>query len=320
MSAPADARTTIAVLTFRRPGPLRALLPELVAQAAQASPRWGPVRILVVDNDPGAGGSPVVAEVARRGPGGPTLEYAHEPAPGIAAARNRALAESAASEFLVFIDDDELPADGWLAALLETREATGAVAVAGTVTSHFAVPLPAWVAAGGFFERRRLPTGTPIDIAATNNLALHLPAVRASGLRFDPRFGLSGGEDTLFTRQLVAAGQRMVWCAEAVVTDVVPPERASRQWVVRRAFSSGNSATRVDLALAATWSGRLGARTRGWSRGSIRVLGGTLRWLLGVVAADIGHRARGVHSLARGAGMLAGTVGQVYEEYRPHHG
>ncbi|MGY2064499.1 glycosyltransferase family 2 protein [Blastococcus sp. SYSU DS0619] len=311
----AAARTTVAVLTYRRPELLRALLPELLAQAADACPEWGPVRVLVVDNDPGATGRPVVAERSAGTAPAVSLVHVNEPTPGIAAGRNRALAEAADSELLVFIDDDELPSPGWLAHLLRTRERTGAAAVAGTVTSRFPGPLPEWIVAGGFFERRRLPTGTPIDVAATNNLALHLPQVRAAGLAFDARFGLTGGEDTLFTRQLAARGARLVWCAEAVVTDLVPLERATPRWVVRRAFSSGNSMTRVDLALATSLRARCAARLRGALRGGARVLGGGVRWVAGALVRDLTHRARGVRSLARGAGMVAGALGHGYQEY-----
>jgi succinoglycan biosynthesis protein ExoM len=309
------ARTTVAVLTYRRPELLRVLLPELLTQAAEASPCWGPVRVLVVDNDPGATGRAVVAERSAETAPGVSLLHVHETTPGIAAGRNRALAEAADSELLVFIDDDELPSPGWLAHLLRTREETGAAAVAGTVTSRFPAPLPEWIEAGGFFARRRMPTGTPIQVAATNNLALHLPQVRAAGLAFDPRFGLTGGEDTLFTRQLAASGARMVWCAEAVVTDLVSLERATPRWVVRRAFSSGNSVTRVDLALARSTRARCAARLHGTLRGSVRVLGGAARWAGGLLLLDTGHRARGVRSLARGAGMVAGALGHGYQEY-----
>lgn len=309
------ARTTVAVLTYRRPELLRELLPELLAQAADVRDEWGPVRVLVVDNDPEASGRPVVAERAEEPVPGVSLVHVHEPTPGIAAGRNRALAEAADSELLVFVDDDELPSPGWLGSLLRTREETGAAAVAGTVTSRFPGPLPAWIVAGGFFERRRLRTGTPIDVAATNNLVLHLPHVRAAGLSFDARFGLTGGEDTLFTRQLAASGAPMVWCAEAVVTDLVPLERATPRWVVRRAFSSGNSVTRVDLALASSTRARCAARLRGTLRGGARVLGGGARWAGGVLVRDLTHRARGVRSLARGAGMVAGALGHGYQEY-----
>ena len=222
---PADL--VLAVLTYRRPADLAELLPELDRQAAGAA--LG-VQILVVDNDPDGAGRP-----ACEGAGLDRVRYVHEPRPGIAAARNRALAEGAGHRLLAFIDDDERPRPGWLAGLLATLAEHGGPGAVGPVVSRFAAQLSPWVLAGGFFDRRRMPTGTPVTVAATNNLLLDLDVVRAAGLDFDERFGLSGGSDTLFTRRLVRAGGPLIWCDEAVVTDVVPAARCRRDWVLRRA-------------------------------------------------------------------------------------
>jgi hypothetical protein len=183
------------------------------------------------------------------------------------------------------------------------------------VVSEFDGALDPWLAAGGFFLRRRLRTGSVTDVAATNNLLLDLGRVRDAGLRFDPAFGLSGGEDTLFSRQLAAAGGAMVWCDEALVTDRVPRDRMTRSWVLRRAFSSGNSRTRVELALAPSAAARARARLRGLLWSAPRLAGGLARWLLGVLSGSTVHRARGLRTAARGAGMLAGVAGHVYREY-----
>lgn len=309
--APGPARCTVAVLTFRRADDLRAVLPMLVDQARDAATPALQVDVLVVDNDPGGSGREAAAPFNDHG-----VRYVVETEPGIAAARNRALAEAAASEFLVFIDDDERPHDGWLRSLLDLQARTSAAAVAGAVVSHFAVPLDSFVAAGGFFERRRPPTGTSIAVAATNNLLLDMDVVRAEGLHFDPAFGLSGGSDTLFTRRLTATGAVMLWCADAVVTDHVPVSRTSRDWVLRRSYRYGNSAARVDLALARTPTARLVARARSVVQGLPRVAVGAGRWCVGLLTGSIAHRARGLRTLVRGGGMLAGAFGGVYVEYR----
>ncbi|WP_460445969.1 glycosyltransferase family 2 protein [Angustibacter aerolatus] len=297
----------IAVLTYRRPDDLAQVLPALVVQAAATAPR---ARVLVVDNDPDAGAREAVAAFAADG-----VEYAHEPQPGIAAARNRALDAAGDAELLVFIDDDERPDDGWLRALVQVQREHGCAAVVGPVRSEFDGELTPWVAAGRFFDRRRLETGAPVDVAATNNLLLDLRQVRDAGLRFDERFGLSGGSDSLFTRQLVAAGGRMVWCAEAMVTDRVPASRTTRRWVLQRAFRSGNTHTRALVALAGSPAGRLRVRLRVVPEGLVRVVGGVVRVVQGVVTRDLGRRVRGVRTICRGAGMVAGTWGIVYSEY-----
>ena len=299
----------LAVLTYRRPADLREVLPLLLAQASRVD---APTEVLVVDNDPDASARDLVRGLADPG----ALRYAHEAAPGIAAARNRALAEATGFDVLVFIDDDERPVEDWLALLLATYAIDRPTAVVGPVVSRYEGDLDPWIRAGRFFERRRLATGTVVDVAATNNLLLDLAQVRALGVEFDERFGLSGGSDTLFTRQVVARGGRMVWCDEAVVWDIVPTSRSSRQWVLRRAFRSGNGHSRVALDGVTSPVGRLRVRARLTAKGAVRFAGGAARCVAGALTGSLGWRVRGLRTAARGAGMLSGAYGYVYSEYK----
>ena len=305
-----DERPTVvvSVLTYRRPDDLAALLPMLDEQAAGSG---HDVRITVVDNDPVASAREQCAVFSSE-----RLRYVHEPRPGIAAARNRALDDAADRDVLVFVDDDERPGPGWLDALLATFAGTPCAGVVGPVVSAFAEPLEPWVREGGFFDRRRLPTGSEVTVAATNNLLLDMDRVRVSGLRFDERFGITGGSDNLFTRALVADGARLVWCDEAVVTDVVPAHRSTRDWVLRRRLRIGNSWSRASLVLAPTPLARLRTRFALAAHGGVRVGGGLLITLLGRVRRDLRNRAGGVRTLVHGLGIVGGAFGYTYAEYR----
>ncbi|RFA11085.1 hypothetical protein B7R54_04430 [Subtercola boreus] len=304
---------TIAVLTFKRPRDIAEVLPLLLAQAARVGD-LASARVLVIDNDP-SGSARTIVEAAG-GNGHVALEYAHEPVPGITAARNRALSESDDSDLLVFIDDDERPSDAWLTSMLELQATTGCAAVAGPVLSEFETEPNAFITAGRFFERVGHSTGDVLQVAATNNLLLDLRQIRAFGLRFDAGLGVSGGEDTLFTRQIVANGGRMLWSNEARVVDVVPRTRLTRRWVILRAFSSGNGWSITSLLLASGTGGRLATRLKLTARGTVRAAGGLLRIIVGLATNNLGSRARGVRTLARGAGMIAGAWGYTYREYR----
>ena len=299
---------TIGVLTYRRPDDLAALLPTLVEQARR-SPI--PVEVVVVDNDPDAGAAGLVTDFDRE-----VVRYVHEPTPGIAAARNRVLDEAASSDLLLFIDDDERPVPRWLELMIGTWEEHGAAAVVGPVISEFSEEPDPWILGGGFFTRRRLPTGSAVSVAATNNLLLDLREVRRLGLRFDPDFGLSGGSDTLFTRELAASGGRLVWCDDAIVYDVVPAARLTRNWVLQRYYRSGNSWSRTSVRLTGSRIDRLVTRIRLTVSGGIRVLGGTATWLWGAVARSTPKHAGGLRTLNRGMGMVSGAWGHVYSEYR----
>jgi glycosyltransferase involved in cell wall biosynthesis len=303
---------TVAVLTFRRPAALAtALLLVLPQVEALAKGTDGyATRIVVVDNDPEASARDAVAALDH-----PAIGYVVEPTPGIAAARNRALDEARSSDAVVFIDDDERPREGWLHALVETWLGHGSAAVAGRVVPVYPQRIPAWVVDGGFFVRRTLPTGTRVEAAPTSNILLDVRYLNTHALRFDDRLGLGGGEDTMLTRQIVRTGGQIVWCDESVVEDLVPDDRATRRWVLQRAWSHGNTSTHVDLALAATAAERTRVRMRAVIGGSGRVLVGGARAGLGVVTGSNRHSARGMRAAFRGAGMAAAALGFVYHEY-----
>ena len=300
---------TIAVPTYRRPDDLRELLPLLLSQAAAIAPDRFAVSVLVVDNDP-EGGARAVVEQAGAG----SIHYAHEPEPGISAVRNRAI-DVAGGGLLAYIDDDERPNDVWLSALLDTWTSSKAAAVSGRVIAAFAGPLDPWLEAGSFFRRRSMPTGSGIDLAAAGNLLLDLDQVVATGLRFASDLGLTGGEDTLLSRQLHAAGLRMVWCDESMVIDMVPRARMTRRWVLTRAWSHGNTTSVVALRLARSPLGRLRVRAMQTLGGIARIVAGLGRFAFGLLVRSDRHQARGLRMAFRGAGFVSGALGLVYAEY-----
>ena len=102
---------------------------------------------------------------------------------------------------------------------------------------------------GDFFDRGRFPTGTEIPFARTGNLLLDARFLKSSGLQFDERFGLSGGEDTLLTLKLKQLGARIVWADGAPVRESVPRNRATARYILSRSFVGGNNWTRIECLL-----------------------------------------------------------------------
>ena len=298
---------TVGVLSFRRPDDLQELLPLLVGQAAHSEEL---VEILVVDNDPYGGAAGIVGEYSPE-----YVRYVHEATPGIAAARNRALDEAAGSDVLIFIDDDERPVAEWLRAMLGVFRAERPAGVVGPVISQFVEEPDPWIIGGGFFRRRRFPTGTTVDVAATNNLLLDLDSVCRLGIRFDVDLGLSGGSDTFFTRELTTQGGQLIWCDEAAVYDIVPASRATRDWVLQRYFRSGNSWSRTSVRLVRSRPARLLERMKLTVVGAGRVVVGALGWAGGGITGSIPRHAGGLRTLNRGLGMVTGAWGHVYSEY-----
>lgn len=306
MSRP--SRVAVGVLTYRRPDLLLRLLPQLLDQLA-ALPDDMSGQILVVDNDPECS----AAIVARQF--GSTIRYISEPTPGIAAARQRCLSEAAEFDLLQFIDDDEEPADDWLSQMIGAWQEFGRpAAVAGRVVARYAGTPSPWIEAGGFFIRRAHPNGTALPAAPAGNLLLDVAQVTRLGVCFDVDLGLRGGEDTQFTKQLVHRGGRIVFCDKAAIFDLVPAQRMTRRWVLRRAWFQGGVAAHLELRQL---SGAPALLRRMWFilTGSARSVVGLSKALLGALTRNHGLNARGWRLAYRGAGMMAEAAGRSGQEY-----
>lgn len=305
-------RVVIAIPTYRRPHDLTRLLTALPPVIERASGLCASVDVLVIDN---AGDAAAIADAR-----GVPVRYVREERRGLAAVRNRALDEAADADILVFIDDDETPAEeSWLERLLAAQQSSGAGVVAGPVRTVVPGGLDRWIVAGGFYaraHRQGLRTLDPIGSAASNNLLLRLADVRRVGARFDERFGRSGGEDSLFTSQLRAAGVLMVWCADAVVLDHLPAERRTREYALARSRGMEAAGTRVAVVMASPSGARRAyVRARAAAVGSARLIVGSARRVVGRLTGSIRSDARGARDIARGLGVWEGIAGRSRHLY-----
>ena len=322
---PGRLAVTVGVLTYRRPERLAELLPPLVAQARDAQRAEGiagrprRVRIVVVDNDAEGSARDVVDAAAAAARDGDPIEIRGvvEEAPGISAARNRMLDECAGEDVLVFIDDDEMPTEGWLVGMLATWERHDVAAVGGPVELTFSGPAAAdeFIQGGEYFVLPRYRTGEDIEETGSGNLLLDIARLRAHGIRFDPAYGISGGEDTKLCRDIVAAGERIVWCDEAVVVEPVPAERTTHAYARRRAFHRGAGWARQRLESAAPGAARAALRAQYAARGGFKAARGAAQAGIARVRRDEGARGAGVKEALGGAGIAAAAFGVRLDSY-----
>jgi succinoglycan biosynthesis protein ExoM len=235
---------SVVIPTFRRPELLRAAVGSVLEQRGLTVG----VEIVVVDNDPAKSAERTVADLA--GSPAMALRYLCEPRPGISHARNAGVTASCGS-YIAFLDDDEAASPGWLASLLSTMRDPAADIVVGPVRPHF----PAGMAVSSYAKRiydrdARAPTGQPIEWSGIGNALLRRDRCLSAPVPFDPRFGLSGGEDTIFLARLRERGRRIVWCAEAAVTEVIPEDKLTSGYLLRRAFRMGQTTAFLPSALA----------------------------------------------------------------------
>jgi len=241
---------SICICTYKRPVLLLRLLQAIWEQAAEHS-----VEVIVVDNDPAQSASAVLAEMGQLFSS--SLIAVNLANPNISLARNAAIA-AAKGDWIIMIDDDEVPVPTWLQQLLAAQLAHNADVVFAPVLPEYAEATPDWIRRGAYFDRRRLPTGTRIDhrdarsgnVLIRHVLLQQLTASQQGGIGpFDPAYGTTGGEDTMLFRRLDAMGAVMVWCDEAPADEYIPAERATAKWLLQRSYRTGQLFIRTELAM-----------------------------------------------------------------------
>lgn len=297
---------SVCIATYRRLDRLAALLDDLSRQTLV------PLEVVVVDNDADGGAAAVVEAHRRTGPPF-VLHYAVQPLKNIALTRNRT-ADMATGEWMAFIDDDERAPPEWLARLDAAASAYAADGVLGPVDPVVPPEAPPWIRRGKFYDFPRMASGmvVPPNRLRFGNVLLLGRLLREIEVRFDPAYGLTGGEDGDLLSRLALAGARIVWCDEAIVREPIEQSRLTLAWLLRRSLRGGQDFARHTLA------GRYGPQGTGRSRLLVRALLQLIAAAaLSVLALPLG-RHRAAHWLTKASanlGKLSVFMGWHYREY-----
>lgn len=235
----ATTHIDVCIATFKRPAMLLDLLASLLAQDLDGIV----MRIIVIDNDSDQSARAAVDNFRAAHP--VEIVYDVEPRQNIALARNRAL-QHVRSEYFAFVDDDESVCSIWLRALLESLNRHAADIAFGPLIRTLPATAPGWAAR--YFNRTRRRTGETVQFGATNNVLARRAILEDGKYRFDPAFGLTGGEDTDFFYRQHLSGRRLIWCDEAIATEPVAEARMTLTWVRRRGFRGGQTYQRIFVA------------------------------------------------------------------------
>jgi succinoglycan biosynthesis protein ExoM len=293
----------ICIPTFRRPKMLARLLDAIARLETSAS-----VCVVVADNDAEKhAGLDLCRQL--RGYRWPLMAVVAQKR-GIAQVRNVLIAEAlkTTAGFVAMIDDDEWPEPGWIDAFLKSARETGADVLGGSILF-------------GKDSRTeghgdiRHPSGPLAMLEGAGNLLIRRTVLEEMQAPwFDPAFGLSGGEDREFFVRLSRAGKRFAWADKARAHGDVPETRASLSWLLRRAYSVGNSDMLVLLKYRP-----------GPARLAVEMAKILAALLLSPLAAVIlvaspNRRALALQKLFRACGKLSAMAGRRYNEYAVVHG
>ena len=228
-------RISVIIPTFRRADGLGRALASVTAQEEVPGTA---VDIIVCDNSPEASARDQVIAFGVHSP--LTVTFVHEASPGVANARNSAVAACFA-DFIAFLDDDEEAPGDWLKQLLITQKTYDADVVFGPVTARLgerpASRFDDYFNA--FFSRPGPAQDAPLDTYYGCGNSLIRRAVMPAHEPFSVVQNNMGGEDDQLFNGLLKAGAIMAWAAHAPVFEDVPPARATLGYTLRRAFAYG---------------------------------------------------------------------------------
>ena len=241
---------TVAICTWNRADSLGRTLTSLRAMRVPPDVEW---ELVVVNNNCTDHTDRVIAEHTRWLP----LRGVSEPNQGLSNARNRALME-ARGELILYTDDDMDVDPGWLAAYVDAaRHWPKAAFFGGSIEPRFETEPPRWITR----NLKRLRTvygiqrhGTEVRPFRCNeepcggNMAFRTAILDKQC--FQPTLGCTGaqlgdGEESDVVRRLKKAGYRGAWVGTARVTQFIPKERLTRNYIWERFCSQGRARVRI---------------------------------------------------------------------------
>ncbi|WP_299486062.1 glycosyltransferase [Acaryochloris sp. IP29b_bin.137] len=305
-------KVSICIITFLRPDGLKRLLIGIANQKFKQIPMPN-LEVIVVDNDVKQSAQPIIQQMGGHFPC--CLRYDVEEQRGIPFARNRSVANASDdTDFIAFIDDDEVPDAMWLERLLLAQQSYQADAVVGPVLPKFSHRVHDWIQNGKFFERPRHPSGFELSAAATNNTLVKAEILRRLDFVFDERMALTGGSDWHLFRRLYGLGHKLVWADDALVYEWIPESRTNLRWILQRGYRCGNTEALCEMNLNPSVAVLL-----------MFIFKGGRRIVRGLLLVPLSY-VRGKHIffknlkyISHSFGIISGVLGTSYEEYQVIH-
>ncbi len=240
---------TVCVCTHDRPRYARECLDGLRRQTAPS----GCFEIVIVDSGSPEPARAALVVLARDHPG---VRLIRVDQPGVSLARD-AGAAAARAEYIAYIDDDAIPAEDWVAAILAALAAPSLppAVLGGRILPQWEAPLPAWWPPSlrgvlsiiehegqGEYRTPALPPGLEPYAA---NMVVHVPSLRANG-GFGDGIGRMGhallsDEEVRLAWRLQDAGLSARYDSRIVVFHQIQARRLQPEWLLSRLYWQGAS-------------------------------------------------------------------------------
>jgi glucosyl-dolichyl phosphate glucuronosyltransferase len=239
---------SVILCTYNRAESLRRTLETFSRLVIPPTVGW---ELVLVDNNSKDETRDVITEFARVSQF--TVRYIFEKAQGRSNALNAGIA-AATGDVLVFTDDDVLLHPDWLSNMSKTFKDFNCAAVAGRIVPVWNHPRPSWL------EMEEQQVVVHFEFGDETRPLDRPPMGANSGFRRDifEKYGLFRtdlgvssnqritSEDTEFGFRLLGGGEKIIYCANAIIYHPVDPSRITKSYFLRWFYNDGRSLVRAE--------------------------------------------------------------------------
>ena len=228
------AEVAICVCTRRRPEGIITLLKSINELDI---PSGTNIKVIVTENDSEPYTKSVISDISTTADF--KIEYYLETNPGISYARNRTVKEAGKVDYCCFVDDDQSVDKKWLTELLRCRDEFNSDGVWGPNPPVFSKDYPEYIKQ--FHTPEYYNYGTKVKQAYTNCLLIKKEWLDKFDGPFDLRLNYTGGEDSFLTANIINSGGTIVYTPYAKAYEVVPDERTTLRYFMKRTTRTINT-------------------------------------------------------------------------------
>jgi len=140
-------------------------------------------------------------------------------------------------EFVALLKFGEVAPAQWLSVMMNAQQEFDADLVVGPIKAIFDEAPSDWMLSGPFFDRFGIQRGPVPRIPAADNLLIRADVIRSCLPRvFAPRPVPDESEWIDFAYRAEALRFTSIWANDAVVFDVVPKSRMTKEWIIAREY------------------------------------------------------------------------------------
>lgn len=303
---------SICVATYKRPK----LLKELLISLRELNKNILDVSIclIIVDND-SDGSARNLVQKFKELINMPVI-YEIESNRGLSHVRNKQvlIARGINSNYLAFIDDDEVIDREWLYEIVKIQKKYNADVVKGSIQPLYEVGMPEWIVTNRYFRWQSYENGHELEFTGIGNTLIKSTCFPENEKPFNERFNLSGGEDTFFFKKLRSKGKKIVFAKDAKVFEYIPISRGTIKWLLMREYRSA-----IVLVICEKESSNLKRLISYYpSKAVIRLIQGIILLPFSIFNKQLFIKS--LKLIMRGLGTITGLLNINFSEYKKIHG